>query len=284
MIVVDLNQVMISNLMVSIGNHTNAELDENMIRYMVLNSLRSYKQKFGSEYGELVIACDSFNVWRKQYFPYYKANRKKNKEKSELDWKNIFECLNKIRNELKEYFPYKVVDIETAEADDVIATLVMKESEKIIFKQEDILIISGDKDFIQLHKFDYVKQYDPVKKKFITHDNPKRYLEEHILKGDTIDGIPNILSPDNCFVVGERQRPLTQKKILDILQDNYLMDEHLTRNHARNKTLIDLSEIPDDLQEKIMTSFNSQEKNRTKLMNYFIANRLRNLMEHISEF
>jgi hypothetical protein len=269
MIIVDLSQVMLSNLMMQLGNHTNAQIEENMVRHMVLNSLRSYKQKFGDEYGDLVIACDNTNVWRKKIFPYYKANRKKNQEKSEMDWKAIFECLGKIRQELKDYFPYRVVDIESAEADD-----------------EDILILSGDKDFIQLHTNQWVKQYDPVRKKWISHKDPVRFLQEHILKGDSGDGVPNVLSADNCFVVGERQKPMTQKKIEALLSEGEdIKDSMIKRNYFRNRELIDLSYTPVDLKAKIIESYESQtDKSRDKMFNYFIANKLKHLMEHIGEF
>lgn len=281
MIIVDLNQVMISNLMMQLGNHTNAQIDEGMVRHMVLNALRSYKTKFSEEYGELVIACDNTNYWRKQLFPYYKANRKKNQEKSEVDWKSVFETMNKIRAELKEFFPYKVIDVESAEADDIIATLVEK-----TYCKEKVLILSGDKDFIQLHIYSEVKQYDPVRKKWIQHDEPARYRAEHILKGDSGDGIPNVLSPDNCFVIGERQKPLTQKKIDEFITSGMEgMTEALARNYMRNKHLIDLNMIPKEVEERILDCFNSQqEKNRDKMFNYFIANRLKHLMEHIGEF
>lgn len=280
MIIVDLNQVMLSNLMMQLGNHTNAQLDEGMVRHMVLNSLRSYKQKFGTEYGEMVIACDNTNYWRKQIFPYYKANRKKSQEASELDWKSIFEILGKIRSELKEYFPYRVIDIESAEADDIIATLVQHFSD---FNPVDILILSGDKDFIQLHTHENVKQYDPVRKKWIKHEDPKQYLFEHVLKGDSGDGIPNILSSDNCFVVGERQKPLTQKKIDAMIKDG--IDGKLQRNYERNKQLIDLSFVPSEIATKVLESYEVQEvRPRDKMFNYFIANKLKHLMEHIGEF
>ena len=282
MIIVDFSQVMLSNLLMQLGNHTNAQLEENMVRHMVLNGLRSYKVKFGDEYGEMVIACDNTNYWRKQLFPYYKANRKKNQNSSELDWKSIFECMNKIRAEIKEYFPYRVIDIESAEADDVIATLVND-----VIATENFLILSGDKDFIQLHKYDNVKQYDPVRKKWVNHDDPERYLQEHVLKGDSGDGVPNILSSDNCFVIGERQKPMTQKKI-DALINLGLdgkFDHPSFNNFMRNKKLIDLSMIPEEIKTKIIESYESQtNKNRDKLINYFIANKLKNLMEHIGEF
>lgn len=284
MIIVDLNQVMLSNLMVQLGNHTNAQLEENMVRHMVLNALRSYKAKFGDKYGEMVIACDNKNYWRKQLFPYYKANRKKNIEQSELNWASIFDCMNKIRAELKEFFPYRVIDIESAEADDIIATLVKEFSE---FPAQEILILSGDKDFIQLHVNGNVKQYDPVRKKFITHPNPNLYLLEHVLRGDAGDGVPNVLSSDNCFVIGERQKPLTQKK-MDALIELGLdgkIDHELFRNYMRNKQLIDLTHVPAELEKKILESYYAQEnKSREKLFGYFIVNKLKHLMENINEF
>ena len=276
---------MLSNLLMQLGNHTNAKLEENMVRHMVLNSLRSYRQKFSTEFGEMVIACDNTNCWRKKVFPYYKANRKKNQEKSEMDWNSIFECMNKIRSELKEFFPYRVIDIETAEADDIIGTLVSKFGQELN-TGENILILSGDKDFIQLHKYNNVKQYDPTRKKWISHANPDMFLKEHIMKGDAGDGVPNVLSSDNCFVVGERQKPLTQKRLSQYMGlDPSQYETIIAKNYERNAKLIDLSYTPDEIRTKVMEQYESQKgKDRSKLWNYFIANKLKNLMEHLSEF
>lgn len=272
--------------MTQIGNHTNAKLDENMLRHFILNTIRSLVVKFKDEYGELIIACDNTNVWRKKIFPYYKANRKKAKEKSDLDWNSFFECLNKIRQELKDNFHYRVIDIESAEADDIIGSLC-REFGSPINSGEPILILSADKDFIQLHRFANVKQYDPIRKKFITHNDPEKFLFEHILKGDSGDGVPNILSPDNCFVVNERQKPLTQKKIdvLDELGLDGKLDHPLFRNYMRNKQLIDLDFTPKEIYDRVIEQFVQQEgKNKSKLLNYFMTNKLRNLSEHINEF
>lgn len=282
MIILDLSQVMLSNIMVQLGNHTNAEIEEGMVRHMVLNSIRSYKAKFGEEYGELVIACDNKNYWRRQLFPYYKANRKKNRETSELDWKAIFDCLHKIREELKLVFPYRVIDVETAEADDIIGTLCREFGD-----YQKILILSGDKDFVQLQRYINVRQYNPVLKKFITHNNPEQFLKEHIIKGDAGDGIPNFLSPDNCLVVGERQKPISSKKLeVWVNQEpERFCTELMLRNYKRNEQLIDLTKIPDYIVCSIMESFDQQQgKKPNKLMDYFIANRLKNLMENIGDF
>ncbi len=274
---------MLSNVMVQLGGHTNASVEEGMFRHMVLNSIRSFKAKFSDEYGELVIACDNKNYWRRQLFPYYKANRKKNRDNSNFNWKSIFESLDKIRSELKEVFPYRVIDIESAEADDIIGTLCKEFGNT----NQKILIMSGDKDFIQLHRYTNVRQYDCVRKKFITHNNPDKFLKEHIIKGDVGDGVPNFLSPDNCLVVGERQRSITTKK-LDIWvtqEPEMFCTEQMLRNYKRNEQLIDLSKIPQHISDNVMKSFNEQYgKKSNDLMGYFITNRLKNLMDSIGDF
>jgi len=283
MILVDLNQVMISNMMVQIGNHKNAMVDENMIRHMILNSLRFNKLKFEQDFGEMIICADDKNYWRRSYFPYYKASRRTDRDKSELDWNTIFNALNNVREEIKEFFPYKVIQIETAEADDIIGTIAHTEG-MMLNSGKPILILSGDKDYIQLHTYGNVSQYDPTRKKWIRHSDPETYLHEHIIRGDRGDGVPNILSPDDCFVMSIRQGRVTQKR-LDETKDINNMNEEMKRNYIRNKTLIDLTRVPDNIKEQILEAYNAEnEKDRSLLFNYFVKNKLRNLMQHISEF
>jgi 5'-3' exonuclease len=205
MILIDLNQVLISNLMQQIGSNPKVKLDEGLIRHMVLNSLRSYSKQFRSKYGEIVIACDSKKYWRRDVFPFYKAHRKKDREKSEFDWHLIFETLNKIRDELKANFPYRVIEVEGAEADDVIGVITARSA-----LDQDILILSSDKDFVQLQKYPNVSQYSPILKRFVKTEDPHQYIREHIIRGDKGDGIPNFLSPDNTFVIGERQKVISK--------------------------------------------------------------------------
>jgi hypothetical protein len=281
MIIVDFNQVMLSNLVMQIGNHTNAPLEEGLFRHMVLNSIRSYKRKFGEKYGEMIIACDDKNYWRKQIFPYYKANRKKARDASDMDWNTVFEFFNKIRSEIQEFFPYRLIKVDTAEADDIIATLVKKYS----VEGEEILILSGDKDFIQLHRYPNVKQYDPVRKKMINHDDPNKFLYEHVLRGDVGDGIPNIFSDDDTFVINKRQKPLSQKKIDNFYNKSGNLDDIYLRNFSRNQQLIDLNFIPDKIKNSVIDKYNEEAgKDRSKLFNYFVKFKLKHMMETIGEF
>ena len=289
MIIVDLNQIMISNLMVQINGRHAVELSEDLVRHMILNSLRGINKKFKKDYGELVIASDGKHSWRKQVFPNYKANRKKNREKSGHDWESIFDFLNRIKLELKEFLPYKIIEVETAEADDVIAVLIRK-LEKIVGPNhaKKILIVSGDKDFIQLHN-EYVKQYNPILNKYVGKDEtPGIYIKEHILKGDRSDGVPNILSDDNVFVEGRRQRPLSKKKLNELICSGFLytvLNDEEQKNYDRNRKLIDLTCIPQELEEKIKSEFdNIKVATRDKILNYFISRKLKTLIEVIDEF
>lgn len=277
MIIVDFNQVMISNLMMSLGSHTNTPLEEGLLRHMVINSLRSYNVKYGKKYGQMVIACDDKQYWRKQFFPYYKANRKKARDASEIDWSLVFKSFDKLKQEIAENFPYPVIQVDSAEADDIIATFALEA------KNEPIMILSGDKDFVQLQVNPNVSQYDPVRKRAITHSNPKEYLLEHILKGDTGDGIPNVLSASDVFVTGGRQRPMTQRRIEEIRLHG-ISTEELRLNYQRNEKLIDFSHIPQELRDKIFAKYWEQQgKDRSKLFNYFIKYKLKNLTESIGD-
>jgi hypothetical protein len=265
--------------MVQINGRNAVELSEDLVRHMVLNSLRAHNKKFRKEYGQMIIACDSSNVWRRTAFPNYKAGRKENRAKSEHDWEFIFDVLAKIKKEIKDFLPYKVVAVESTEADDIIATLCKRTNEKV-------LILSGDKDFIQLHN-DRIKQYNPVLNKFVGKDeNPVIYIREHILKGDRSDGIPNVLSDDNVFIEGRRQTPLTKKKIEAWVNEVVpTFNDVQQKNYERNRQLIDLNCIPKELESNINREFDNVEvATRDKILGYFINKKLKTLIESIDEF
>ena len=280
MILVDLNQVLLAGLMAQISNQKNTKLDENLIRHMVLNIIRNHVKNFKTEYGEVVLCCDNRKYWRKEYFPFYKANRKKNRDKSNLDWHMIFDILAKLKVELKENFPYKVIDVEGAETDDIIGTLVPRHA-----PHEKILILSSDGDFLQLQQNHNVKQYNPSQKKYVVSPNPIMDLKEKIIRGDKGDGIPNVLSSSDCFVRDLRQTPITQKVLDKLMRESYLeQEETIKSNFIRNSTLIDLSFIPENIKTKIINTYEETKPAKGKLLNYFIEHKLKNLMEVIEEF
>jgi len=245
-----------------------------------------YNKKFRDEYGEMVIACDH-SSWRKEVFPQYKASRKKGREESSLDWNEIFRVINQVREEIRDNMPYKVIHVERCEADDIIGVLVHDTQE--FGRHQKVMIVSADKDFIQLHKFNNVRQYSPMQKKFVEHENPRLYAFEHILKGDSGDGVPNVLSEDNVFVEGIRQTPLSKKKMDAILQDlddgELLYAASWYRNYQRNDTLINLENTPKELKTEIINKFEVQPpRGAGKILNYFVKNRCKMLIECIEDF
>ena len=281
MILLDYSQIALSNIIVQKLN------DEDMIRHMILNSIRMYNKKYRHEYGQMVICADGANTWRRDYFPQYKGMRKKNRKESDQDWTEIFRILNLVREEIRENLPYKVLHLEGCEADDIIGTLAMKTQE--FGQHEPVMIISSDKDFIQLHKYNNVKQYSPIQKKMVVDKNPRSYCFDHICRGDKGDGIPNIASPDSTFVNGGRQKPMRKKIIDQIANTNVLttneVNEEIKRNYARNQQLVDLSYTPQELQDEIVSAYTNYEvKDRSGLFNYFVNNKLKNLMENLGEF
>ena len=290
MILIDFTQIAIGSLMVAI-NRGGQEVDDTLVRHLVLNNLRYYRSRFTEEYGELVICCDSKHYWRRDYFPNYKANRKKDRASSGYDWDFIFTTLNSVRDEIKEHFPYKVLEVYGAEADDIIAILI-----KQVQDDPDNIIISSDKDFIQLHGF-HVKQYSPVSKKLVNDTSPLEYLREHIIKGDRSDGVPNVLSPDDTFTESKRQKPIRKTMLItlteamdkwepkDLFQLAKCNRDTWVRNWQRNETLIDLGKIPDDIRDEILREFNNAPTgDRSKLFNYFVEKKLNNLIQSIGDF
>ena len=281
MIIVDFSQIALASILVNPKYH----YDVDNVRYIILNSIRNINSKFRNDYGEMVLAIDSGNSWRKDVYPYYKANRKKSRDVSAIDWNAMFTILHQIREEITENFPYKVIVSERAEADDIIATLV-----KTFSGNDKILIVSGDKDFHQLQKYPNVVQWDHQNKKMNKCDMPGAFLIEHIIRGDTSDGVPNILSNDDVFVVsGARQSRMTsgkfQKLFEDAMRGKMPEDETVRRNYIRNDTTINLDNVPEHMAEVILKTFNNYEvPSKAKMLPYFIKNKLSKLMTNLNDF
>ena len=283
MILVDLNQVLISNYMAQTRGQKAPNID--MFRHMVLNSIRGYNLKFKEEYGTQILCADSANPWRRDYFPNYKYQRKQVRletQETSDKWDDLFDIITEVKHEIAENFPYMVLSVDNAEADDIIAILCREAHNN----KEKVMIVSGDKDFIQLHKYDEVNQFSPIQKKFVEDEDPIKYLHEQIIKGDRSDGIPNILSDDNVFVTGEKQQPIHKKRLQEWAElDNIPLGSITRLNYQRNKKLIDLNEIPIAIQENIINTYRSYEvPDSSKLLQYFIDHKLKNLMSNINDF
>ena len=284
MVIVDFNGLAIGSIMGQLQR--GEELSENLVKHIILNNLRVYRNKYKeADLGKMVIACDSYS-WRKDVFPEYKAQRKANRSKDKHDWQQIFDLIESTLQDLRENFPYAVIKIDSAEADDIIGALTVEMSD---FGGEDVVIISADKDFIQLQQYGHVIQWSPMFNKMIKEDNPRRYLFEHLLKGDAGDGVPNANSHDDVFVTAARQTPMT-KKAIDKYWDNrddleMIMKPNVFRNFMRNVQMIDLSNTPDGIREASINTYkNYKYPSRQNILTYLIENRMKMLIDSAGEF
>ena len=284
MVLVDFNGLAIGSIMGQLSR--GEELSENLVKHIIINNLRVYRNKYKeADYGKMVIACDSYS-WRKDVFPEYKAARKANRATDKHDWPMIFDLIEDTLNDLRENFPYAVIKIDSAEADDIIGALTVHKAD---FGGEDVVIISADKDFIQLQQYGHVEQWSPMFNKMIKEDNPRRYLFEHLLKGDSGDGVPNANSHDDVFTTGSRQTPMTQKAI-DKYWDNrddleMIMKPNVFRNFMRNVQMIDLTNTPDGIREEAINKYeNYVYPTRTNILTYLVEHRMKMLVDCAAEF
>lgn len=297
MILVDYSQVALSAILTFQRELKGTESEvKNLIRHVTLSTLKSYKKKYGKEYGELVICCDGRKYWRREVFQYYKAGRKKARDASDLDWTLIFDTLSEMRDDISKHFPWKVIHIDRAEADDVIAVMAKWSQTNGFIQQglmeepQKVLILSSDGDFIQLQKWVNVSQYSPMQKKQIKATKRELYEKfiTHVVKaGD--DGIPNILSPDDIFLQeGVRQKRISSQRLDDFLEKGFdaCRNDEERRNWHRNLQLIDFEFIPEDVAQTIVDAYlnNKPTGDKMSVMNYLIENRCRLLLDELDDF
>jgi hypothetical protein len=297
MILVDYSQVALAAILTFQRELKGTESEvKNLIRHVTLSTIKSYKKKYGKEYGELVICCDGRKYWRKEFFEQYKGMRKSNRDKSDLDWKLIFDTLSEMREDIAKHFPWRVIHVDRAEADDIIAVMSkwLQENqlvqEGLVEETQKVLILSSDKDFKQLQLYPTVKQWSPMQKKYITATKQeiRDFMIEHIVKGDTGDGVPNILSKDDVFMIGERQKPMSAKRLAEFIDKGFdaCKNDDERRNWHRNATLVDFQFIPEDVQKSIVDTYLSNKPSGDKMtvMNYLMEHRCRLLLEELEDF
>ena len=270
---------MMSSLMPQIS-----EFDENvdLIRHVIYNQIRRYNLEFREEFGQMILCMDHTNNWRKQTFPLYKANRKKNRKNDDHDWDNIYRVLDEIREELVNKSPFNTIRIEGAEADDIIGAIC-----ELNNNPEPILIVSPDKDFVQLQRYPNVKQWSNLQKKWVEPDQDAvSDLEMKVLRGDTGDGVPNVLSEDNVLIEeGLRQVPLSKKKVAMLLQDPEALGTTVARRIIRNRNMIDLTRTPENIKTESMKQLQEGAKGSvTGLMTVFTKHKMKLHMESLPDF
>jgi 5'-3' exonuclease len=290
MILIDYSQVALSNILAFQRElKTSSEADvKNLIRHSTISTLKYYKKKYGKEYGEVVICCDGRKYWRRDVFPNYKAGRKKSREASDLNWALIFDTLSELREDIVMHFPWKVVHMDRAEADDIIASLTLMTQE--FGNSDKVMIVSSDKDFKQLHVYDNVKQWSPIQKKAVVSKRKEidEFKIEHIVRGDAGDGIPNIFSPDDIFLIGERQKPVSAKRLSEFIKegiDACKTDEE-RKNWIRNEQLVSFDKIPEEIITNVQELYlnNKPKGDRMSVMTYLMNHRCNLLLNEIEEF
>jgi hypothetical protein len=292
MIIVDFNGVLIAQVATA-SKELGADVDLQAVKNYFFRELLNLKKKF-SEYGEVVIACDTPNTWRKSYFPYYKIKRAETRKAMPFSWELVLEAIAAIQADIEEYFPYKLLKIDKCEADDIIAVVCRHVSgykDGLALNSTPIMIISSDNDFRQLQVIPKLDQYSAASGKFVVESNPDQYLFEKILKGDAGDCVPNILSEDADIANGIRQSPITKGRIerwteYYVNNNGDLHEELSAEKFLRNQTLMDLMNcVPKELEVEIINAFETTKPaSKLKLQGYFIKNKMKALFEELQNF
>ena len=290
MILLDFSGIQLSCLY-SLLKNMDGVWDAKEYKNFVLRTILSHKIKFGGEYGKYVFCHDANQntYWRKDIFKNYKSERAKAKKKQQLlydnvDWDDVHEVMREVKTDFDTVFPYKIMNVNRMEADDIIATLT-----KNFHHREKIVIISRDHDFKQLLQYPNVKLYDPFKKAFVAVADPKKYILEHTIRGDTGDCIPNILSDENTFVTaGKRQnsiRKVNLDKWLEMDYKEFCENKTMLKRYIKNKSLVDLSELPAEYEKNILEEFEKPANGDNKLIyRYLVTNQLAKLAREINLF
>ncbi len=268
----------------------------NLIRHVIITTIKNYKKQFSKEFGnEIVIACDSAPYWRKDVFEYYKYKRKKNREDSDIPWDLIFKYMNETKEALIEYFPWKVISVQGAEADDILAVMVQNiavhnGSGPLDDSPEKTVLVTKDKDSKQLLTHPNIRQWSPYEKAFVKLDmSSKMFLRRLILTGDSGDGIPNVFSPIDTFYTGVRQKAATEKKMEAMLNADNMLDaapDDFTRNRIiENTRLISFNAIPKNIRDKIINAYDFKPKgNKMSILKYLASKDMKLLINDIEQF
>jgi len=220
-------------------------------------------------YGNLIICHEGKNSlnWRRKIYNDYKRNRDKSKqEQSYLDLKKAFPIIEDVLN----LYPTKQIKIDEMEADDVMYALAIE----FASKGEDVLVISTDKDMIQLkNHYDNIDVYSPMKKMF--YKAIPNIVMEKAICGDSSDNIPGI------YRVG----PKTLEKML--LDKNLWKKKMANGNQKLYESftqIVDLSKFPKEKHEEAVKMYYDNDYNLfdpNKIELFYFENQMQ---DHLSRW
>lgn len=243
--------------------------DFQLWRFLVYDSIYSCIKRF--RISEVVLAVDDKVSWRRSYFPRYKESRKKQRDKSDVDFKIVFSVINKFIRELKHSMPFKIIKVRSAEADDVIGILALEFG--------NCIVSSNDEDFMQLVGEKDNRLWNPSNQKFsefpinINKDkkgtpvmckSKEEFLNYKILMGQPKDDIFNIKTPTNWGKTPEtegKRKPgfgvISAQKVMKAGVHEWIEKEQLEDRYKRNSVLIDFHRIPNVINNRIGDVYNN---------------------------
>lgn len=262
---------------------TRQDFTLSFVRHVVLSSIKNTRNQFvAAPQLETVLCCDAKTNWRKEVYPHYKANRKKIRQSMVFPWTEFSEYYEIVKQELIQVLPYKILQIERCEADDIIAVL----THTLTSEGKKCIIFSADSDFAQLHNSSVI-QYSQMKRGWVNWPNPQAELLRKIISGDTGDGVPNVLSDDDTFVNPDKRQKQMRAENLKMLVEAVgegkedTLPIEIQTNIARNRKLIQLNKdsIPEDIWSEIVAKYTEYQVPRADLYKYLSEHNLKLIMK-----
>lgn len=271
---------------------------ENILRHAIINSFTTLKKRFGAEYGELIIAVDGKKNFRKDIYEHYKAGRAEARKKSDIPWNIVFDIVHRLVDEAKENWPWAVIEVDRAEADDVMFVLVEDianhNTQSVGVMDDDepekVLLDTRDQDMFQIHR-PGLRQWDSRDRKFITLPSgmtAEAFRKDLIIRGDTTDGVENVFTPLGTLITpGVRQTACIAKRMNSVLQFenifDYDLDPVIKERIKMNHQLVSSQGIPLDVRDEIVSKYKNRTINKKmKMLQYLQKHRCIRLIDEIN--
>lgn len=288
MIIVDMSQI--EHATAFVQHKLTGTDDKRRIEEGVFASLVHIHDKLCPKYGNTIVACcDHKSPWRADFFAPYKAERKIRRAESGIDWRYVRTGFRACEDALHACTDVVVVRVQGAEGDDCISVVAdrnqydkdrMSLGGLAIGGDEPTVIVSSDKDYGQIPNVD---RFDPRKGIFLPY-NPQAALAAIVIDGDRTDGVPNVISDDDTFIVsGKRQNTMTAVRRSKLEAMYYAGDfedrpatKDLPATHwNRNRWLVDFKFIPPSVQSDIMDEFDAaRTKKRDPAFEYLFEHNM----------